>query len=145
MVKACFKCGETKPLAEYYRHPRMADGHLNKCKACAKQDVWESRHVKHRDRVLSYERQRAAEPHRVELRARTTTEWAEQHPERRRAQALLARAVRDGRVWKWPACAVPDCTSTEPVAHHPDYSRPLDVVWLCQAHHKQAHALVTGS
>lgn len=24
-------------------------------------------------------------------------------------------------------------------AHHPDYDRPLDVVWLCQMHHKQAH------
>ena len=27
-------------------------------------------------------------------------------------------------------------------AHHPDYDRPLDVVWLCQPHHKQAHALI---
>lgn len=26
-------------------------------------------------------------------------------------------------------------------AHHPDYDRPLDVVWLCQTHHKEAHAL----
>ena len=24
-------------------------------------------------------------------------------------------------------------------AHHPDYSQPLKVVWLCQAHHSEIH------
>jgi hypothetical protein len=40
-MKTCFKCGETKGLAEYYKHPRMGDGHLNKCKDCTRKDVKE--------------------------------------------------------------------------------------------------------
>lgn len=36
--KICFRCGIEQPLTEYYRHPRMADGHLNKCKTCTKSD-----------------------------------------------------------------------------------------------------------
>lgn len=74
-------------------------------------------------------------------RAETMRRQAAKFPERHHARISLGNAVRDGRVIPWPVCAIPDC-ECKPQAHHPDYSRPLDVVWLCAAHHREAHAIV---
>jgi hypothetical protein len=41
-VKPCKKCGETKPLSEFYRAAGMRDGYRSECKVChlAQQKLW---------------------------------------------------------------------------------------------------------
>jgi hypothetical protein len=54
-----------------------------------------------------------------------------------RAQAAVAKAKRQGLLIPQP-CEV--CGTTEKIhAHHDNYSKPLDVRWLCQLHHMQHH------
>lgn len=83
---------------------------------------------------------RASQPHRKANAKRVIERWKEEHPKRRAAQVAVGNAVRDGRLVKL-RCLV---CGNKAEAHHPDYDRPLDVVWLCPAHHKQAHALVAN-
>lgn len=137
--KTCFKCGVTKQLSDFYAHKAMADGHLNKCKCCAKQDAHQHRHGNGRERVLASDRKRSQQPNRKELRKVIFERWKDQHPNRRRANVVLGNAIRCGKVMPQP-CWV---CGQKAEGHHPDYDRPLDVVWLCRAHHMQTHAMFT--
>jgi ribosomal protein S27AE len=58
--------------------------------------------------------------------------WIQRHPERRKAHRVVFVAVRNGSLKKEP-CEV--CGSTTVQAHHEDYSKPLEVMWLCRIHH----------
>lgn len=48
----------------------------------------------------------------------------------------VRNAVAVGDLKRMP-CRV--CGAKKAEAHHEDYDRPLDVVWLCRAHHKERH------
>ena len=61
---------------------------------------------------------------------------AEAHPEQAAARHAVNNAIRDGRLER-QLCEV---CGKYAHAHHDDYSRPLDVRWLCAVHHKEAHA-----
>lgn len=47
-------------------------------------------------------------------------------------RAKLRRAVTAGKIEKLP-CDI--CGSSKVEAHHQDYNKPFDVVWLCRRHH----------
>jgi hypothetical protein len=135
-VKTCFKCLTQKPLSEFYRHAQMGDGHLNKCKECTKKDATATRLAKI-DYYRSYDRRRASMPHRVQMRKGTTARYKAQHPNRRAAHVAVGSAVKCGRLVPLPCFLCGDKAE----AHHVDYDQPLQVIWLCPAHHKQAHAM----
>ena len=56
--------------------------------------------------------------------------------EKSRCRDELKRAKLSGRVSVKP-CQV--CGLLVSEAHHPNYSKPLEVIWLCPKHHKFLH------
>jgi hypothetical protein len=136
LFKRCFKCLLELPLDAFYKHPNARGGRQNKCIDCTKKDVAAHR-LANIDRIRQYDRARASQPHRLEKNKRTTADWRRANPKRWAAQIKLNNALRAGRVQKTP-CMV---CGERAEAHHPDYDQPLDVVWLCPAHHKQVHAM----
>jgi hypothetical protein len=150
MQKTCFKCGIEKPLEEFYKHKQMGDGHLNKCKECTKSDVKNHRNDdRYREKVLAYDRERGRSTERKEINAARSRKmrgsesyiesqkrWNSTNIEKKRAHLKVRRAVQAGKIIKH-ACAV--CGNPKSEGHHEDYSKPLDVVWLCKQHHAEVH------
>lgn len=137
MGKTCFVCGTYKEITEFYPHVKMKDGHLNKCRVCTKEYERSRRQGEFREKILKYDRERASLPHRKEKTKLIVSAWKVSHPKRRAAQVALGNAVRSKKIIPLP-CLI---CGEKAEAHHPDYDRPLDVVWLCPSHHKQTHAL----
>ena len=53
------------------------------------------------------------------------------------AHTMVAAALKLGLLVAEPCRK---CRRKRAEAHHEDYTRPLDVVWLCRRHHKGLHA-----
>lgn len=83
--------------------------------------------ARHRERVRVADRKRDRSG-RYEANTRQKYAWN-----------LTAAAIRRGRLVKQP-CEV--CGAASVQAHHDDYSNPLDVRWLCRAHHEETHQLM---
>jgi hypothetical protein len=132
-MKTCFKCGQTKRLFEFYIHPRMADGRLNKCKACTKLDSF-ARYYTSRERVREYEAARFQTPERKAQRRRYQANRRRSFPEKERAYRKVRWAIKTGKLIRLPCVA---CGDPKSQAHHEDYFRPLDVQWLCFRCHRE--------
>jgi len=134
-MKVCFKCKESKPLTEYYKHSRMADGHLNKCKACTKKDVGQHRE-NNLERIREYDRARGKLAHRIKLQTEVTRAWRAEDVRRRLAHQAVGKAIRHGILVRQPC---ERCGAMKTEAHHEDYDKQLDVMWLCTPCHKKRH------
>lgn len=112
----------------------MKDGHLNKCKKCSKKDS-----LTHRHKNIEYYRQYDRDRFKDDLNRRAkhnqlTKNQRIKYPEKYKARTAVSNAIRDGRLTKMSCCVCGDVNST---AHHEDYSKPLEVVWVCSKHHKE--------
>ena len=116
-MKKCPRCQKEKPFDSFHKDKTKVSGYYCYCKLCKKEKDAQS---------YSYSEQ---EKNRK-------TEWILKFPERKKAHMKVYHAIKNGVLIKEP-CFI---CGEKAQAHHPDYSRPLDVVWLCAPHHHQAHA-----
>lgn len=121
-----------RPAPYYNRRGPVAPGTDVPCNTCGDLFTMTPSQVKRRDYMCSHcvdaGRARRGKPRRVVRTAR-----------RRRWEAVrqkISRALKSGRLVQQP-CEV--CGKEKSVAHHEDYTKPLDVKWLCTLHHWAEH------
>jgi hypothetical protein len=122
-MKRCSQCSAEKPESDFY--PRSA-----KCKTCYRAKV-KARRLANLETVRAYDRERALLPHRIQNAMRVTREWRRRHRDR---QAAHNKANRTAGMVAPERCE--GCGHQKRLEkHHPDYSKPLLVVWLCKPCH----------
>jgi hypothetical protein len=132
-MKTCRRCSNEKPASDFGSNSRMKDGLRSWCRECDRTYALEwrrqnrERYLKsgrawkaaNQDRQLEYKRRHRALNHQKEY-----------------ARGKVAAEVKAGRLVPLPCTR---CSATPTEAHHPDYSKPLDVIWLCRPCHLQEH------
>jgi len=136
--KICFKCKTLKPLDLFYRHKAMGDGHLNKCMECTKKDV-KYRYYKDFEKVREYKATRYKDPEKKAKILVYQKNRRLKDREKLKARAITAYAIRTGKLVRQPCVK---CNNPKSQAHHHDYSRPLDVEWLCFKCHRLEHGQI---
>ena len=137
IVKRCYKCGIEKDASDYCKDSSNKDGLFSWCKECAAKHHrnWYSVDVElRRDVRRDYVNNHKSEISEYDYEYRTTNR------NKKNAQLAVKNALCRGDIDKQPCFICGDNAH----AHHPDYDRPLDVVWLCPMHHMQTHAIVKG-
>ena len=116
-AKTCKDCLITQPLDCFYFEKRRA---RNSCKTCVRERM--ARNRKARGHI-----------HKIYDRARD--------PQKLRARQKLRTEIKAGRISK--PCTCDDCRQQFSIAmihgHHEDYSKPLEVNWLCPQCHADRH------
>jgi hypothetical protein len=115
----------------------MADGHLNKCKECNKKDSDENFKKKMLDPEWAIkERKRQREKEEKRRNEGLVKKYEKRKYIKPVANTILSNAIKYGSIKRLP-CEI--CGSKKSEGHHEDYSKPLDVVWLCSRHHSDRH------
>ncbi len=144
-TKKCRECGEAKNLSDdFYKSNKSY------CKECIKARTRKNRAAK-LEHYQEYDRQRDGLPHRVAARKvyakteayristnRCRKKWQALNPHKRAASTAVNNAIRLGKLSKSKACE--SCGQTGRIeGHHDDYTKPLEVRWLCPQCHASWH------
>lgn len=145
----CKYCDQTKENSAFRKHSRKC----KRCQAdytakyrsehpeqCAKTHrAWLSRNKEH---LKLYNRQRyfSSRYKRSKNHIAKNKEWVNRNREKRNAAAAVQRAVTMGKLAKPTHCEL--CNQPAYlVGHHEDYSKRLEVKWICQSCHRYIHKL----
>ena len=151
MNKVCIVCKQSLPLESFFKNGKWWHSY---CKKCKYEDTNKRNKIRYQDesaRLLRTQkrrewlekrpeyftqverRKRKFDPEKIKL---DNLKYRTRHPEKFRAHQIVYHAKKKGLLFN-QKCR--DCDSLKTFAHHPDYSKPLEVMWLCHKHHTLEH------
>lgn len=142
MKKQCTKCGAVRDGSEFYSRGAQ-------CKVCIRAAVnarrllleatnpeWVEREAaRHREKSRRYRHNGRVHNDKTRV-LEAKRRWYAENRFKKKANSAVRKAIKAGTITPQP-CEV--CGAQKVDAHHEDYSKPLDVHWLCRRHHAERH------
>lgn len=144
-MKTCTLCEKRLGASNFYAYKRAPDGLASYCKPC-----WKVRFSKkqnaarldssYRARRREWARKRRKTPAYKARSIRHQRKHIAKYPAQAKAGRLLRAAIKAGKITRPFYCE--KCgTNAKIQGHHPDYSKPLKVKWLCALCHTWEHKM----
>jgi len=135
-MKVCSRCKIEKDIERFCDRKTSRDGKNGECRDCVRdynkvyrhknKTLVKARIIKYRannrDKVVDYKKKYRAS-----------------NPEKEKALKAVYRATKKGVITRPDKCEMCNKLTKYIDAHHGDYNKPLDVVWLCKKCHKEVH------
>jgi hypothetical protein len=146
-MKSCHTCKKEKPLADFVNSKASKDGHTNFCRDCTKKridayrktDAYKQWRKDNRDRIRQWHYNfRHSEYGHEYLKRRNKIQRAKNNLQTR-AYSIINQDIALGKIVR-QSCV--KCGNPKTDAHHPDYTKPREVIWLCRTHHNEVHGMV---
>ena len=133
-MKQCSGCKEIKTFDEFSNSKHHKDGLHNNCRKCRKEICKKWRTNNARKKKKDDQEYRLNNPEKFR---KYVEKWRNNNPEKTKAHIKVRSAIKKGLL---TPTKCEKCESTEKIeAHHPDYAKPLEVMWLCRKCHKKIH------
>lgn len=160
--RICTKCNVEKPFEEFGNLKKGKWGKREICKDCkriadreyersnpdkmtAKHARWVNKNYQH---VLEYNQKRyeqnpepikkAVIAYRKRVENKNIKTYRKKYPEKKKAHTYVELAIFFGHLIRPDNCSVCEMPC-KPEGHHEDYTKPLDVIWLCTKCHGKVH------
>lgn len=134
-MKTCNTCFQSLPLEMFRKRTASKDGLAYDCRSCHNISTQKWRDADP-SRVQSVEKRRYLK--RKDQVSMNQSLSIVSRPELHRAHVQVKYALDTGKLERPSSCS--RCGRTAKViAHHHDYSQPLDVEWICRSCHTKEH------
>jgi len=151
--KKCTRCHKIKSLNNFNKRKGSKDGHRSDCQTCQRRinlEYYYKNHAKcklvsrrynenNKDKKKKFrDSYKKKFPEKVKaIMSIATKKWADKNPEKRKAYSEVYCAMKCGKIIK-ESCS--KCGGNNDVmAHHEDYTKPLEILWLCRLCHIVEH------
>jgi len=129
-TRTCSRCRRDLPISYFTRNGGRKSGYNGWCRDCMR--LWKRKNPE------KVNRKYPLSPEQREKNRRAAAVYRAENREKIRAHQAVKSAITAGLLI--PPASCPACHGARPEAHHEDYSRPLEVWWLCSRCHKRLHS-----